>query len=470
MARLRSEVREHSIACADQRESIPTNPATLEPSARYVWYVLVLLGVVNIFNYMDRMALSVLLPYIKSDLNLSDGELGLLVGLAFSLFYALFGVPIAMWADRGVRRNIIALALATWSLMTGLGGFAQNFLQLFATRIGVGVGEAGCLPPSQSIICDYVPLQRRAGAFAMNGFGGIVGLMLGMVLAAWLGKVLGWRWTFVVLGVPGLLLAIIVRLTLREPVRGRNDAVNPQQMNLALGDGLRFLWRCKTYKYLILFLVANGFVQFGMNQWWASFYSRVLDLDAATVGMSLGTALGIGSGIGILLGGVLANKSMRINERYPLILSGIPALLAMPTALASLFVPSFFDCMLLVGLTGLLWGVPAGPVVAALYSVTTPAMRATAGAMTTVFTSTIGLGLGPLCVGLLSDELAPVFGNESLRYALLLPVALHPLLTLAAWAAARELPRDLKALNAQAGATTRRSDEPLVRTAESAAS
>lgn len=416
-------------------------------STGYVWYAVLLLSVVNIFNYMDRMALSVLLPFIKVDLRLSDAELGLLVGLAFSLFYAVFGIPIARWADRGVRSNIIALALATWSVMTALAGAAQNFWQLFATRLGVGIGEAGCLPPSQSIICDYVPFKRRPGVFAIHGFGAIAGLMLGMALAGWLGGLVGWRWAFVILGLPGLLLALIVKATLREPTRGFYDA--PAARPESAADGLRFLWRCRTYRLLIVFMATNGFVQFGLNQWLPSFYARSFGLDPATVGISLGIAFGVGQGAGILLGGLISNRAMLIDVRLPLKIGCAAALLAMPLAVAALQVPSVVGSILLIVLMGLLWATPSGPVIAATYSVTTAAMRATAGAITIFFTSAVGIGLGPFCVGLLSDALAPSLGHESLRYALLVPVALHPVLAIAAYRAAMHLPNDLAAVGAR---------------------
>jgi predicted MFS family arabinose efflux permease len=439
-------------ACANSQGGVAT-------PRHYAWYVTALLSVVNVFNYMDRMALSVLLPDIQAELRFSDSELGLLVGLAFSMFYAVFGVPIAMWADRGIRRNIIALALATWSVMTCLSGAAQNFWHLFLARMGVGIGEAGSLPPSQSIICDYVPLDRRPGAFAINQLGQVVGIMLGMGLAGWLSVTIGWRWAFVVLGAPGLLLALIVRVTLREPVRGRYDSENARQFGGDLASTVSFLWRCQTYRWLIVFMMTNGFVQFGLNQWWPSFYARTFNIDRVTVGVSLGTAIGIGSGVGVLLGGMLANKLAQRDRRFPLILAGIPALLALPTALATLFVPSFFGCMLLVTITGVLWAIPGGPVVAAVFSVTTPAARATAGAITILFTSIVGIGFGPLTVGLLSDALAEILGQDSLRYALLIPVAAHPVLAIAAFRAARELPTDLEALctrfDAAAGASSR---------------
>jgi predicted MFS family arabinose efflux permease len=414
-----------------------------------VWYVVFLLTVVNVVNYMDRMALAVLAPAIKRDLGLSDSQLGLLVGLAFSLFYAVCGVPIARWADRGVRRNIIALALATWSAMTALSGAAQNFWHLFLARLGVGAGEAGCLPPAWSILCDHVPLKRRPTIFAIHGAGLYAGIMVGMVLAGWLGQIIGWRWTFVVLGLPGLALALVVWLTLREPVRGALDG-NSNTEAMPLGRTLVALWNVPTYRALIALYVLNGFVQYGLHQWWPSFYARVFDLSLGSVGAYLGMAVGAGSGIGILLGGFIASKVVERDIRRPLLIGVVATALAMPACLGSLFATSQSVSMACVWLTSILWGVSNGPVAAALNSVVAPRMRATASSLTVVFAAVLGFGFGPFCVGLLSDLLAPSFGTQSLRYAMLAPVCTIPLMVVALYAIATRLPRDLEALGVKA--------------------
>jgi predicted MFS family arabinose efflux permease len=441
-----SERAARGVHAASNVEMLPATAGEQPPSRPYVWYAIVLLSTVNVFNYMDRMALSVLLPSIKADLALSDGQLGLLVGFAFSLFYAICGIPIARWADHGIRRDIIALTLGVWSVMTALSGTAQNFWQLFVARVGVGAGEAGSLPPAQSIVCDYVPLKKRAGVFAVHNFGAVAGIMLGMALAGWLGERIGWRWTFVALGIPGMVLAAIVRLTLREPKRGLFDTPYETTKGPSRDTAIRFLWRCRTYRLLLSFLVVNGFVQFGLNQWWPSFYARVFALNAASVGVSLGVAIGVGSGIGVLIGGVLANQTVQRDVRLPLFICAGATLLAIPTVLGSLFVASAAASILLAALTGLFWTVQAGPIIAALYSVALPSMRATAGAVTIFFTSAIGYGLGPFCVGVLSDLLAPALGSQALRYALLAPVSFLPVMIVLLVAAARALPRDLQAI------------------------
>lgn len=422
-----------------------TAPADRSRSTQYVWYVVFLLSLVNVFNYMDRMALAVLLPAIKADLVLSDGQLGLLIGLAFSLFYAVCGIPIARWADRGIRRDIIALALTTWSVMTALAGAAQNFWQLFVTRLGVGAGEAGCLPPAQSILCDYVPVQRRAGIFALHTFGLFVGMMLGMGLAGWLVGIIGWRWTFVSIGLPGIALAVIVKLTLHEPPREVVNASHDEAAQLPFGRTLVLLWRCRTYRMILLLTVLNGFVQYGLNQWWPSFYTRVFGLGMSSVGAYLGIALAGGSGAGLLLGGLIANKTARRDARLPFKIGAAATALALPTALASLFVPSAPVSLALVSLTGFFWSVSNGPAGAALVSVVASRMRATATAVSILFTAVLGFGLGPLCVGMLSDLLAPALGKEALRYAFLLPISIIPAMALVLYSAARTLPADLNA-------------------------
>jgi predicted MFS family arabinose efflux permease len=420
-------------------------------SPAYVWYVVILLSVVNVFNSMDRMALAVLAPHIKADLHLSDGQLGLLTGFAFAVFYAICGVPIARWADRGIRRNITALALATWSAMTALSGAALNFWHLFIARVGVGAGEAGGLAPALSLICDYVPPKRRPGVIAIHSIGLISGMMVGMGLASRLGEAIGWRWTFVVIGTPGLLFALIVRFTLREPARGFFDVDRERQEDSASFIGtLAVLWREKTYRLLMFVSVLNGFIQYGFSQWWPSFYARVFGVELAVVGVYLGLAIGVGSGIGLLLGGFLSNRAARRDIRLPLMIGAAAIVLAVPAALGSLFVSSATTSIVLVSVTVLLWSVQSAPVVATVYGTAPATMRATAGAVMTFFTSVLGFGLGPVCVGFLSDILSKTVGVEALRYALLAPALLLPFMAMGTYAAAKALTKNGRSAAAHA--------------------
>ena len=415
------------------------------PSRAYVWYVILLLSVVNACNYMDRMALAVLSPLIQSDLHLSDSQLGLLVGFAFSLFYAICGIPIARWADRGIRRDIIAVAVATWSVMTALCGAAQNFWHLFLARVGVGAGEAGSIAPGASIACDYVPVSRRSGALAVMAFGTAVGILVGMALAGLLGEKIGWRWTFVALGLPGVLLALLVKLTLKEPRRGTFDANNASvdATQTSLRATAITLWQCRSYRLITLFLVVNGFVQYGLNQWWPSFYAREFSLGLSTLGLYLGLAVGVSSGLGVLIGGVIGMKSAQRDITLPLKITAAVLALSMLTALSSLFVSSVEASIALVAITGLFWGVSNGPVLSAQYSVVHPSIRATAGSMTIFLTSVLGFGLGPLSVGFVSDLLAPDLGTQSLRYALVCPILLTALMIFALLAVCKVLRADL---------------------------
>ena len=418
-------------------------------SHAHVAYVVGLLAVVNVFNYVDRMALAVLAPAIKADLDLSDAQLGLLIGFAFSLFYAVCAIPIAWHADRGSRRNIIAVSVGLWSLMTAACGAAQNVVQLFVARMGVGVGEAGCIPPAQSLIADIVPPARRPGAFAVHTLGLYVGMLLGMALAGWLGDQIGWRATFAVLGLPGIALALVVRLTVREPVRGGLD-VGRSSDPVPLRKALDTLARNRTYRMLLLALIANGFMQFGLIYWWPSHFVRTSGAEMGTIGVYLGLAVGVGSGVGVLLGGAVANIVGRHSLRRPLVLSAGATLLALPGMLASLLLASFWQAIVCVFLAAVAWSICNAPIVAAVQSVTAPRMRAVASALGILLTSLLGAGLAPLLVGTLSDLLAPTFAADALRYALLLPALVAPALAVAIYLSSRTIEQDLARVRVEA--------------------
>jgi predicted MFS family arabinose efflux permease len=438
-----SDVRAHTT------DTAPLSPAPAG-SAPYIWYAVLLLTVVNVFNAMDRTALAVLAPAIKTELHLSDSQLGMLTGLAFALLYATCGIPIARWADRGVRRNIIAIALATWSVMTALCGTAHSFWQLLLARGGVGAGEAGSYSPGASILCDYLPPARRPAIFAIHSFGLVLGLVIGMVLGGWLGEQIGWRSTFVALGVPGLALALLVRLSLHEPIRGVLDARREAATQMPFDRTIAVLWKCRTYRVLTLYVVANAFVQTGFNQWWPSYYTRVVGLNLSSAGIYLGLAIGTGTGIGLLIGGVLGSSkgSYAAEGESRLKVCAMVTLLALPALVGSLFVSSVAGSLLLVSLAALFWSVPNGPAMAGVFSVTAAHMRATAGALAILMTSLLGIGLGPYVVGFLSDLLREVFGEQSLRYALLAPACVVPLCTVGLVAAAKTLSRDVQIITA----------------------
>jgi predicted MFS family arabinose efflux permease len=408
--------------------------------SRYTWYVIGLLTVVSIFSYIDRMALAALAPSIKRDLGLSDSELGLLTGLAFSVFYAICGIPIARWADRGVRVHILSIALAAWSVMTALSGAAQGFWNMFLCRVGIGAGEAGCLPSAQSIICDYVPKKMRPGIFAVHNVGNYLGMMLGLGLAGWLALLVGWRLTFVLLGLPGLVLALILWSTLIEPARGSLDEPNKTtEAKRDFGATIRVLLKCKPYRLLLAFYVVNGFVQYGLIQWWPSFYSRSYDIGISSIGVYLGLAVGGSAATGSLVGGLVAHSLANRTSGAPLIVGASVTMLALPAAMGSVLVSRLELSVALVSLSAFCWSVSNGPVIATAASVVSPTMRATSLSIIIFATSVVGFGLGPLSVGLLSDFLQPQLGQQALRYALLLPASLLPVMAAVLCAAAKSV-------------------------------
>lgn len=378
-----------------------------------------LLAVVNVFNYMDRMLLAVLLPDIQSDLDLSDTQLGLLTGLAFALFYALAGIPIARLADRWVRTRLITLSLVAWSGMTALCGAAHSFWQLAAARVGVGVGEAGCVPASQSIISDYVPARQRPAALAVHLAGASIGILIGMALGGMLAQAVGWRTTFVVMGLAGLPLALLVHFTLKEPPRGHADGASSSVRLPSLGEAVRELWARRSFVHLVLVYGIANLSTFGINQWAPTYYSRHFGLSMGQIGLMLGVALGAGMTIGALGGGFIANKLMRRDLRWGAWLCMAAAATAVPVTALTFVAPSYEIAIGATFVSAVLSGSTAGPITALVQSVASPRVRALAAAVTVFAASLVGMGGGPLLIGMLSDALRPSFQADGLRIALL---------------------------------------------------
>lgn len=388
-------------------------------SARYRWYVVLLLALVNVVNYMDRMLLSVLLPFIKADLQLTDTELGLISGFAFAIFYAVFGLPLARLADVWVRRNIIAIAMTVWSLMTAASGAAQNFWHLMAARIGVGAGEAGCIPPSHSMISDIVPPERRASAFAVHTAGATVGMIVGLSLGGFVATAVGWRWTFVIFGLPGLLLTAIVFLTVREPRRGgaddqRRGTVPP----IPLGQGLRELLRTPSYLHLLGVFGFATLASFGFNQWLPSFYDRSYAMTPQEIGLFFGVTLGLGSAVGTLFGGWFGDRLMKRNVRHAAFMGVVVPILALPFWLGITLATTAAVSLACNFMAAAISSAPNGVTLAMVQSVAPTRMRALASALVMFSAAILGIGGGPFLTGFLSDYFQATSGQESLRHAL----------------------------------------------------
>lgn len=403
-------------------ETLPAPQAAVAFSDNYRRYVLGMLLVVFTFNFIDRQILAILLQPIKQDLGLSDTQLGLLTGIAFSLFYVSFGIPLARLADRSSRVNIITGALVAWSAMTALCGMAQNFWQLLFARIGVGIGEAGCIPPSQSLISDYFAPEKRAMALSIFALGVPIGVMFGFLVGGWMEEYFGWRTAFLVVGLPGILLAIIVRLTLREPPRGLSETtIKDHGEQPSMREVARYLWGLRSFRHVAFAAALHAFVGYGVISWLPSFLARSYQMGGAEIGTWLALLAGIVGGLGTVAGGWLGDRYAKKDRRWYVWISGITIMLAVPFTiyaflggdkywtLSMYILPTFF---------GAFYHGPTGAVIQGLAQVR---MRAISAALYVLMVNLIGLGLGlgPLAVGVISDLLAPAYGVESLRYALL---------------------------------------------------
>lgn len=387
--------------------------------SRYRYYVLAILVLVSFFNYMDRSVLSVLVEPIKADLKISDTQLGFLAGFTFAVFYATFGIPLARLADRSSRVRLLSIAIAAWSLMTSLSGLAQNYWHLVLTRIGVGVGEAGCVPSSHSLISDYFPPEKRAFAISVFQAGGVAGVTVGLALTGFIAQMVGWRWAFLIIGAPGLLVALLAWLTVREPVRGRYERAEQKPSSSAFGD-IRALWGRKTYRQLLLAVAIGNFAANGLGQWTPAFFVRVHGLSLAEMGFWLGAASGIGGVLGMVGGGALSIRLVSRDRRWEVWFPALTIGLAMPLYLVTFLTPVTSLALIAKFLSAFVAALGYGVGLSAVQSVTPPNMRAMAIALVMFAAALIGMGLGPLAVGFLSDLLAPEFGRYSLRYALLI--------------------------------------------------
>ena len=283
------------------------SPSAYERPA-YRWGVLALLTVVYSFNFIDRQLLVILQESIKTEMGLSDKQLGLLSGFSFAIFYVSFGIPIARLADQGTRRSIVAVALAVWSGMTALSGLAQNYMQLLLARIGVAVGEAGGSPPAHAIISDIFEGERRATALAIYSMGINIGVLLGFLLGGWINEFYGWRMAFIVVGLPGVALAVILRLVVAEPVRGLaegkqfSDAAPPP-----FKDTLALLWSRPSFRHLSIACGLHAFITYGAGNFLPSLFLRLHEISTGELGTWLALA-SVSGGAGTFLGGYLSDK------------------------------------------------------------------------------------------------------------------------------------------------------------------
>ncbi len=415
-------------------------------SEAYKFYVVGVIWLVLLFRVVDLQIVAVLLESIRAEFRVSDTQLGLLSGTAFALFYATLGLPIAWLADRYNRRTIIAACLALWSGMTALCGTASSFPALFLSRVGVGVGEAGGVPPSYSLISDYFPASRRSTILAVLNCATPMGVFAGFIIGGYINVRLGWRATLVILGAAGLIVALIVRLTLREPVRGGSDgrAAAPPP---ALWQTVRELWRVRSYRHLVLATSIATLGSVGSGIWLPSFFIRLHHMAPLEVSTWLAFIYGGGGLVGALLGGRIADRLARRSgdRRWQAWACAIGTAGVVPFSFFVFLWSNPITALLVhIGTTVMLhsW---LGPAYASVQSLVPANRRAMAAAINMLVVNLLALGLGPLLVGAASDWFQVRFGADSLRYSIL------TLLTVSfTWAtlhfllAARRLDQDLE--------------------------
>ncbi|MGV0035831.1 MAG: spinster family MFS transporter [Candidatus Azotimanducaceae bacterium WSBS_2022_MAG_OTU7] len=388
----------------------------------YTRYVLGVLVVVYVVNFIDRQILAILAPAIKAELLLSDTQIGALSGVAFGIFYATLGIPIARLADRYSRVNIIAICLSIWSLMTAFSGLATNFVQLLIARIGVGIGEAGGSPPSHSLLADYFAPGKRATALGIFALGVPIGILFGNLAGGWIGEIFGWRQAFFLVGVPGIILAIILKLTVKEPPRGYSEDKPADITSVPFKTVVKTMWGFKSFKYIALGAGTQAFVGYGAIAWMPSFLVRAHDMSIGEVGTALGLIIGLFGGVGTLLSGVIGDRLGRKNIKYYMLVPAYGFLIAVPAGAAVFLVDDLYLVLAIYTLPVFLVNLYTGPTFAMTQSLAPLAMRAAASALLLFIINIIGLVFGPTTVGIISDRLQSglqMTDVESLQTALL---------------------------------------------------
>jgi MFS family permease len=393
-------------------------------SPAYKNYVVAVLVLGYIFNVIDRGAFGILVQPIKESLHISDTGMGLLTGLAFSFFYSVMGIPIARLADRWSRVNVLALAIGLWSLATAACGAAFNYVSLFFARSMTAVGEAGGTPPSHSLISDYFPLSQRATVLAVYAMAVPIGTSIGNIASGWSNVYFGWRATFMIVGLPGLLVALLIRLTVQEPPRGYSDAPGTaakRDTTPPFSDVFWFLLSRRSFMHMSVAAALHSIVWYAGSNWNTAFFIRSHDMNTGVAGSYLGTFALIGA-IGSFAGGYLSDKLSTRNgdKRWYMWVPGIACIIMVPFQFLaylspnlSVVVPSFSIMVVLASFF-------FGPSFAVAQSVATVRMRAVSTSVLLFIQTIIGLTIGPFLVGLISDHFAPTAGADSLRYGMVI--------------------------------------------------
>lgn len=400
--------------------SVPTQSKPALPSSGYARYVLGVMVLMYTCNYLDRFVLTMMIEPIKAELDISDGMIGFLMGPAFAFFYTISGVPIARWADVGSRRTIIALGMTIWSGFTVASGMVTNALQLSIARVCVGVGEAAGAAPAHSLLSDYFPPNQRATALSVFQGGVYLGSMLGLIIGGLLVDRIGWRYTFFLVGVPGLLIALLVRFTVREPVRGQFDPPREEMPSATLLEVAQHLGRKPTFWYVALGAGIASFAGTGYGMWMPAFLERVHDMPRSEIGLRFGLIQYVTAFFGSILNGRIADHFGSKDIRWYSWVGALSVALMLPFMTAQLLWPD--------GRGAIYWAIPAAlcsagwaPIAYGLaQNLAPPHMRAVASSFIILFITFLGTGLGPFAVGMLNDALEPEYGVFAIRWSLLI--------------------------------------------------
>ena len=409
-------------------------PETASPhslySNHYRYYVLALLTLGYVFNFVDRQVMTILIEPIKTEFGATDTQMGLLSGLAFALFYATLGIPVARLADRWSRRNVLAISMTTWSAITALCATATGFWHLLLLRIGVGIGEAGGTPPSQSLLADYFPPEKRAFAQGVLATAPNIGILVGLFGGALIAEAYGWRLVFLIFGIPGVLLAVLIQLTIKEPPKVREAQ---SQVDQGLFSALGRIVRLPSFTHIMVGVGFTGIAGYGLGVWSPSFLVRVHGMSLVDAGLYLGLIGVFGGGFGTIFSGLLVDALARRDARWQLWVPAIGIFIALPTQLAFLLWPvdhrlvvgGAIDipfALIFMGLSAIFASFWIAPSYAAVQNLVPQYWRTQASALMLLAINLLGMGLGPLLVGLLSDALIG-YGTESVRYALAIGVS-----------------------------------------------
>ncbi|MDB5564845.1 MAG: transporter [Tardiphaga sp.] len=386
-----------------------------QPSVRR-YYALALLTIIYALNFLDRTIFNVLIEPIKKEFTLSDTTMGLIAGFGFVLFYSLLGIPIARFADRLNRRNIVAAAFAFWSAMTVFCGMAQSVATLTLARIGVGIGESAGTPASQSMIADMFDKNERPRALGIYAVGTYLGVFLGYFIGGWVNQHYGWRVAFFTAGLPGIALAAILWLTVSEPRRGSSMETVTRE---AIGPTLAFLASQKTFLIVLIGFCLTTYTNYATSAWIPPFLARVHHLSSVEIGTYAGTFKGLFGMAGTLAGGLVVARIGRDDDRWKLWAPAITSGLAGPVLAACLLTANFTAMVAALAMTSFLVGFHLGPIFAIAQTVARPSMRALATAIILLTATCFGQGLGPLGVGMINDAIAGEYGTEAVRYSLL---------------------------------------------------